>query len=99
MAWLGTWKYRQKITVDHTKIGSDLTHFPLTIQINSTDNSEIFTELSTSSQKIAITKTDGSTQLYAEVEYWDSTKAVIHASKSDMVLSSTVDTELYIYFD
>lgn len=100
MAWLGTWKYRQKITIDSTKIGSDLTHFPLTIILDSVNHPEIFSELgSTESLKLAITKDDGATQLYGEIEYWDANSIVIHASKSDLVISSSIDTELYLYFD
>ncbi|SDU26505.1 LamG domain-containing protein [Desulfobacula phenolica] len=52
-------------------------------------------------KKIAITKSDGTTQIYGEIEHWDSTnkKAVIHVSKSDLELSSTEDSFLYFYYD
>lgn len=54
-----------------------------------------------SRKKIAITKSDKVTQIYGEIEYWDSAneKAVIWVSKHDLVLSSSEDTELYFYYD
>ena len=105
--WLGTWKYRRKFTVDGSLIGSDLTHFPITLFLNSSsgkgdlDISDIFSELGENWNKIAITTDDGTTQIYVEVESWDSIngKAVIHCSKSDLVLSTSTDVNLYFYYD
>ena len=108
--WLGTWKYRHKITVDATKIDTaDLTWFPVIIHLNTTagsgddDVSDIFDELTSDANrtKIALTTTDGTTQLYAEIEKWDDANetAILHVSKTGWVLDYDADTELYIYFD
>jgi len=110
MAWLGTWKYRRKITIDSSKIDtSDLSHFPVTVFLNTTagsgddDVSDIFDELTTNDnrKKIALTTSDGETQLYAEIEKWDDAneQAILHVSKSGWTLANASDTELYIYFD
>jgi len=110
MAWLGTWKYRHKITVDATKIDTaNLTWFPVTVFLNTTsgsgndDVSDIFDELTSDANrtKIALTTTDGTTQLYAEIEKWDDANetAILHVSKTGWVLDYDADTELYIYFD
>jgi len=106
MAWLSGWAKRREITVSNTNIDSDLTHFPLPLFINSsagtgnTDITSIFTELGSNSLKIAVTKSDGTTQIYAEVEQWDgSSEAVVWVSKSDLTLSSTATTTLYLYYD
>ena len=107
MAWLGMWAKRKKITVDNTNIGSDLTHFPVPILLgvsvgeSNQDVSDIFDDLGSNSKKIAITKSDGTTQIYGEIELWDESNenAVIWVSKSDLTLSSSATTDLYIYFD
>ena len=105
--WLGTWKSRMKLTVDSGDIDGNLTYFPLTVflgtsvGITNADISAIFDEVGANSKKIAITKADGFTQLYVEIEKWDNGAevAVLHVSKGDLVLSSSGDTDLYIYFD
>lgn len=105
--WLGTWKYRRKITINKNTLQNSLRHFPLLIKLgssvglNSTDVTDIFDELGSNYKKIAITKDDGITQLYAEVELWDSTNEVayIWVSKDDFVISNVDDTVLYLYYD
>ncbi|RLC24891.1 MAG: hypothetical protein DRH93_03285, partial [Deltaproteobacteria bacterium] len=107
MAWLGTWKYRRKITVDHTNIDADLTHFPFPIVLGTSvgqsnqDVSDLFDEVGANSKKIAITLDDEITEIYGEIEVWDDTneKAVIWVSKHDLVLSSSAETDLYLYYD
>ena len=107
MAWLDSWAKRREITVSNTNIDSDLTHFPLNLFLNTsagtggTDVSSIFTELGANSLKIAVTKDDGTTQIYAEIEEWDNTnnKAVVWVSSSTLTFSSTGTTTLYIYYD
>jgi len=109
MAWLGTWKYRRKITVDNTNVDSDLPHFPVPIVLgdsvgqSSQDLSSIFDELTSDANrfKIAITKDDGTTQIYGDIETWDDAneKAVIHVAKSDLGITTATVTELYIYYD
>jgi len=105
--WLGTWAKRIEITVDNTNIDSDLTHFPIPIVLGSSvggssqDITDIFDEVGSSWQKIAVTKSDGTTQLYVEKEVWDSgtENALLWVSKSDLTLSSSTTTTLYLYFD
>jgi hypothetical protein len=107
MTWLSDWAKRIEITVDNTNIDSDSTHFPIPIVLGSSvgqssdDVSAVFDELGSESKKIAITKSDGTTQIYAEIESWDnaSEEAVIWVSKSDLTLSSSGTTTLYLYYD
>ena len=107
MAWLGNWQYRHKITIDATKIVSNLTHFPVRVHLSSYSGSggdnvtDIFDEIGGNKYKIAFTKSDGETQLYGEIENWDSVNKVadIWVSSPELVLDSTTDTEIYIYFD
>jgi len=106
-AWLGTWAKRRKITIKETNVDSDLTHYPIpvllgtSVGIDTDDVSDIFDEVGANSLKIAFTKSDGITELYAEIEQWDDTSesGVVWVSKSDWTIASGTDTEIYIYFD
>jgi len=106
-SWLGNWGRRIKITVDSTDVSSPLTHFPLPIFLgssvgkNNQDVTSVFDEIGGNYKKIAITKNDGQTQLYVEVEKWDSVneEAVLWVSKSDFVIDSATDTVIYLYYD
>jgi len=94
---------RIKLTIDHTKIDSTLTHFPVTVILSSTHGDSVFDELTSDNNrfKIAFTESDGSTQLYGEIEKWDdaSESAVIHVSRSGWEISSSADTDFYMYYD
>lgn len=103
MAWLSGWDKRIKLTVDHTKIDADLSWFPITVILSSTHGSCVFDELTSDANrfKIAFTKVDGTTELYAEIEEWDDANesAIIHVSKDGWTISSSADTDFYMYYD
>jgi hypothetical protein len=105
--WLSGWSKRMELTIDSSDITGDLDQFPVPVFINTSagknnaDVSAIFDEVGTSSQKIAITGADATTQLYAEIEEWDATaeEAVIWVGGYDMDISASSDTRLYLYYD
>ncbi|MFA5436844.1 MAG: hypothetical protein WC372_12470, partial [Candidatus Neomarinimicrobiota bacterium] len=109
MGWLSDWAKRIEIIIDNTNIDSDLTHFPVPIVLGTSvgqaddDVSCVFDELGSDAnkKKIAVTKADGITEIYAEIELWDhaNEKALLWVSKSDFVLSSTNTTSLFLYYD
>ncbi|TEU00276.1 MAG: LamG domain-containing protein, partial [Candidatus Stahlbacteria bacterium] len=113
MAWLSDWAYRCKITIDSAgaKVTGNLDWFPILVYISSScgkDNQDlttIFTELGGNSKKIAVTKADGITELYVEIERWNFTgtpatsEAWMWVSKEGWQISSVADTEFYIYYD
>ena len=78
MGWLSGWTKRVKVTIDHTDIDATLSNFPILLYLssasgrNAEDITFIFDEIGANKLKIAITTSDGETQCYAEVEYWDS---------------------------
>lgn len=108
-AWLGTWAHRVEITVSNTNIDSDVTHFPLLLTLGTSvgtgndDISFIFDELinDANRKKIAITKSDGTTQVYCEIEKWDDANedAWLWVAKSDLTLTAASTTTLYLYYD
>jgi len=105
--WLGDWAKRRKIIIDHTNVDSDLLHFPVAVPISasagqgSQNITDIFTEIGANYKKIAITLDDGTTEIFAQVESWDSVAevALLWVSRSDFTVTSTATTDLYIYFD
>jgi hypothetical protein len=108
--WLITegsvWEHRLKIVIDNTKIGEDLTNFPLLVAINNIsgsginnyDASHFFAEVS-NSFKVAFTLADGLTQLYAEKDYTNVAggKCAWHV-KIPSILQA-IDTEIFMYYD
>ena len=105
IAWLEGWdKRRIKFTVDKDKIDdADLTWFRVIVTLSSTQMEKVFDELTSDANrfKIAFTKADGETQLYAEIEKWDTAnqKVIIHVSRDGWVISNTEDTIFYMYYD
>lgn len=103
MAWLAGWDNRIKLTIDCTKVDSSQSWFPITVFLDPTHGDCVFDELTADANrlKIAFTKADGTTELYAEIERWDDANelAVIHVSRDGWAISDSVDTDFYMYYD
>ena len=96
MGWYNTnWEYRKKITIDHTEVSADETDFPIELYISNASSD--FWDNITAETEIVITEDNGTTKLKREVEKFDDTNDKLHMFfKGD--LSSSVDTEFYIYY-
>ena len=85
-----------------TDIDSDVSWFPITNFITSTQMEEIFTALTLDADfdRMQFTKADGATKLYADCEMYDvsESKAIYHISASGWTISSSVDTDFYVYY-
>lgn len=107
MGWLSGWGKRIKITIDNTKVDSVLTDFPVLIHLStssgtgSDDVSCVFDELGSDSnrKKIAVTTADGTTQCYVEIEKWDDANEEAWLWVKVPSVSSSADTDLYLYYD
>jgi len=103
MGWLAGWDQRIKLTVDKTKIDATLSHFPVAVVLSPTHGNCVFDELTTDANrfKIAFTKSDGTTEMYAEIEKWEDAneRAIIHVSISGWSIASGADTNFYMYYD
>jgi len=99
----GTYAKRIKITIDHNDIDSDLTWFPVTVFLTATQGEEVFAEFDADEDfdRIAFTTSDEETQIYADCELFDDSeqKAIYHVSKTGWTVSSSVDTDIYLYYD
>jgi len=108
--WLKGWDKRIRLTIDHNDITSNFSNFPILIHLsnssgrNSDDVSCVFDELTSNAnrKKIAVTKSDGTTQCYVEIEKWDDANEQawlwVKVSGTNSI-SSSVDTVLYLYYD
>lgn len=105
--WLTGWEKRIKITLDKDQIDATLSDFPVPIYLSTlsgqtnVDVSCVFDELTSDAnrKKIAITRSDGTTQCYVEIERWDdaSEKAWLHTKTHSV--SPSQDGFLYLYYD
>ncbi len=106
-AFLGTWANRIKLRVLSSKVDSALSNFPVLIKISSSsgsndfDATRVFDELASNANrfKIAITTSDGSTQVPVEIELWDHSNSVAWLHAKIPSVSDTDDTILYLYYD
>ena len=105
--WLSGWDKRVKITIDHNDVDSDLTNFPVLIYLsnssgrNNDDVTFVFNELISDAnrKKIAVTTSDKTTQCYVEIEKWDASNEKAWLWVKVPSISSTADTDLYLYYD
>lgn len=87
------WLYRRKISIDHTKVSSTQTNFP--VLINTTLPAA---KVQASGNDILFTAADGTTKLSHEIESYNSTTGALIAWVKVPTLSSTQDTLLHIYY-
>ncbi|MDX9777002.1 MAG: DUF2341 domain-containing protein, partial [Petrimonas sp.] len=107
--WLGDWERRTKLTINYSgKIDTSLTNFPILVYlgynssgINSQDMTRVFDELQSDAnrKKIAVTTSDGSTQCKVEIEKWDDTNEQACLWVKVPTVSSSANTDLYLYYD
>ncbi len=102
---LSGWANQIQITLDHTKVEAALSDFPVLVHLSSAsganraDLSAIFDNLGPNSKKIAVTIADGTSQCYVEVQKWDSANKQAYLWVKVPGLSSTADTNLYLYYN
>jgi hypothetical protein len=110
ISWLSGWNHRIKLTIDSSKVDANLSDFPVLVYLSTlsgigdVDVSCVFDELTSDDnrKKIAVTKSDGTTQCYVEIEKWDDANEQAwlwtKVSGADSVLAAS-DTILYLYYD
>jgi len=99
MGWYNSnWQFRKKITIDNTKVNADLTDFPIYVDLSDL-GTDFFSNVKTDGGDIRITKADGTTEVPREVVAIDtgSSSGELHF-KADGTLSSSTDTDFYIYY-
>jgi uncharacterized repeat protein (TIGR01451 family) len=97
-AMLGAWKYRQQITIAHTKVGNgtnDQVNFPVLIDIT---NASLASHAKSDGSDIFFTASDGVTVLAYEREQYTTSTGTLVAWIGVPLLSHTTDTVLYMYY-
>ena len=94
--WLTGWAERIKITTDQTDIDVDLTDFPVLVKLTSANFD--FTKALSTGNDIRFTASDGTTLLKYERERHDSTNSLAEYWVKIPSVSSTVNTDFYIYY-
>jgi type II secretory pathway pseudopilin PulG len=95
VSWFNpNWKLRKKITIDHTKVSSDLNNFPLLLYLKDDDLKEY---VGRKGKDIIFVDSEGK-KLKREIENYDSLTGELFAWVKIPFLSSVKDTEIYIYY-
>ncbi len=98
--WHGTWKdplwgFRKTITVDQTKVPSDLTDYPMLVSLTDAD---LAAEARSDGRDIFFTEIDGITKLDHELERYQSGSGTIVAWVRIPSLTSSADKQIYMYY-
>ncbi|UCE73247.1 MAG: DUF2341 domain-containing protein [Methanomassiliicoccales archaeon] len=92
----GSWCNRKKITINSSKVTADLTNFP--VLINLTD-SDLARRAQADGGDIMFIASDETTKYNHEIESFDSSTGELIAWVNITYLSSTTDTEFYMYYN
>ncbi len=95
--WLGqgSWSYRKPIVVDADLVAAAQTDYPLLVEVT---DAELQAGALASGLDLVFTAADGTTRLDHVVESYDSGTGTMAAWVRVPAFSSTVDTELFLYY-
>jgi len=94
--WYADWSYRKKITIDHTQVDANLTDFPVLISLAS--DSGLASHAQSDGDDILFTSSNGTTKLDHGIETFDGSTGKLIAWVRIPSLSSSVNTEIYMYY-
>ena len=103
--WFKSYRFRYKFTIDADEIVSDLTDEPVRLTIDSSagtgtaDLTKIFDIVGARWINLAVCGADGETPLAVQVHSWDEDTEVGELDILVPKISSSLDTDLYLYFD
>ena len=93
--WSASWTYKKEITIKHSEIDADVTHFPVLINITDTDLRD---DALNNGDDIVFTASNQVTQLNHEIEEYDGATGHLTTWVNVTSLSSSVDTSIYMYY-
>jgi hypothetical protein len=92
--WNSSWQYRMNVTIDHTKVSSDQSNFPLLIDLT---NSTVATEAQPQGQDFVFVDANNQ-KLDDQIESYNSGAGHLVAWVRIPLLSSTSDTTITMYY-
>ena len=94
--WYDTdWLYRKMITIDHTRVPDNLTDYPMMFK---TIDIDLKNKAQNDGDDILFTAADGTTKLDHEIEQFDGVTGIFVAWVRIPALSSSADTNIYMYY-
>ena len=99
VAWYDwNWDYRIKITVDSSLVNGDVSNFPVYVDLSDLPDN-FFTNVDANGADLRVTKADGTTEVAREiVSISTGSKTGELHFVANGTLSSSVDTDFYIYY-
>jgi len=94
--WDCNWSYCKRITIDHTKVQSDQTDFP--VLLNRSSDNDLATYAQSDGDDIAFVNAYNTSQYEHEIEEYDSATGELTVWVEVSSISNTVDTILYMYY-
>lgn len=94
--WNCSWPYCKRITIDHTKVESTQTNFP--VLLHQTTDSDLATYAQSDGGDIVFVDRCNNSQYKHEIEKYESSTGELIAWVNVTRLSSTSDTILYMYY-
>ena len=91
----GGWKYRMAIQINHTNVSGTVTNFPMLINLT---NSLLSQYAQTNGNDLLFTAGDGTNKLAHEIESYTSLNGLLVAWVKVPLLTSTADTNIYLYY-
>jgi hypothetical protein len=92
--WNENWSFRKQIIIDHTKVIADIPNFPVLLDFI---DSDLKAKAQFSGSDITFT-VDHNNTLNHEIEFYDGNSGHLVAWIQIPLLSSTADTELFMYY-
>jgi len=90
------WGHRKAVTIDRTKVVSDQKDFPVMINLGS--DPDLAVQAQSTGNDLVFTLEDGTTKLPLKLESYTSSNGALVAWVKVPVLSSSVNTKLYMYY-
>ena len=98
MAWYNaSWTYRKKITIASSQVPSTQSNFPIYVDLSDL-GSDFFTNVKTDGSDIRVTTSDETTEVPIDVISIDTSGQTGRLQFKATSLSSSTDTEFYIYY-
>ncbi len=96
--WDPNWHYRRKITIDSSKVDSNLSEFPVLVHLDSSNFD--FSKAQSSGQDVRFINPSATPQavLSYEIEHWDSSGGQADVWVKVPAVSASADTELFVYY-
>lgn len=89
------WQLRKEITINSSRVSSDLTEFPMLVSIT---DAELGASAQPNGDDILFTLSDGITKLSHEIESWNDRPNKLEAWVKVPKLSSSSDTKIFMYY-